>query len=325
MTAFDRLAPTSPAARLGLGLAAVGRPGYINLGRDRDLPPDRSVAAMRSRAHDLLDEAYARGVRYFDVARSYGRAEEFLGSWLEGVDDPGVVVGSKWGYTYTADWRVDADVHEVKDHSLATFDRQIAETRALLGDRLDVYQVHSVTPDSSVLTDTALQRRLAGLAAEGVTIGISTSGPRQADAIRSAIRATVDGAPLFRSVQTTWNPLEPSAGAALEEASATGCAVIVKEALANGRLAGRPPGAVTEVLAAIGSAHGVGPDAVALAAALHQPWATAVLSGAATVAQLDSNLRAPSPALTSEDLSRLAALAEAPEQYWQQRSAMPWA
>jgi aryl-alcohol dehydrogenase-like predicted oxidoreductase len=325
MTAFDRLAPTSPAARLGLGLAAVGRPGYINLGRDRDLPPDRSVAAMRSRAHDLLDEAYARGVRYFDVARSYGRAEEFLGSWLEGVDDPGVVVGSKWGYTYTADWRVNADVHEVKDHSLATFDRQIAETRALLGDRLDVYQVHSVTPDSSVLTDTALQRRLAGLAAEGVTIGISTSGPRQADAIRSAIRATVDGAPLFRSVQTTWNPLEPSAGAALEEASATGCAVIVKEALANGRLAGRPPGAVTEVLAAIGSAHGVGPDAVALAAALHQPWATAVLSGAATVAQLDSNLRAPSPALTSEDLSRLAALAEAPEQYWQQRSAMPWA
>jgi aryl-alcohol dehydrogenase-like predicted oxidoreductase len=324
MTALDRLAPASPAARIGLGLAAVGRPGYINLGRDRDLP-DRSVAALRSRAHDLLDQAYARGVRYFDVARSYGRAEEFLASWLAGVDDPGVVVGSKWGYTYTADWRVDADVHEVKDHSLATFDRQIAETRALLGDRLDVYQVHSVTPDSPVLTDTAIQRRLAGLAADGVTIGISTSGPRQAGAIRSALRVTVDGAPLFRSVQATWNPLEPSAGAALAEASEAGRAVIVKEALANGRLAGRSPGAVTDVLRGIAAERGAGSDAVAMAAALHQPWATVVLSGAATAAQLGSNLRAASLALTSDDLAQLAALAEAPEQYWQHRSAMPWA
>jgi hypothetical protein len=31
--------------RIGLGLAAVGRPGYINLGRDRDLR-DRSVVSL---------------------------------------------------------------------------------------------------------------------------------------------------------------------------------------------------------------------------------------------------------------------------------------
>jgi hypothetical protein len=72
-----------PVSEMGLGLAAIGRPGYINLGREQDLGPDRSVEAFRQRAHDLLDAAYAGGVRYVDAARSYGLAEEFLGSWLD--------------------------------------------------------------------------------------------------------------------------------------------------------------------------------------------------------------------------------------------------
>ncbi|WP_250031128.1 aldo/keto reductase [Paractinoplanes maris] len=128
-------------ARIGLGLAALGRPAYINLGRDADLRAHRTVEAMRDRAHQLLDEAYAAGVRYFDVARSYGRAEEFLASWLPGHDD--ALIGSKWGYTYTAGWQLEAEAHEVKDHGVATFDRQLAETRALLGDRLGLYQMPS--------------------------------------------------------------------------------------------------------------------------------------------------------------------------------------
>jgi aryl-alcohol dehydrogenase-like predicted oxidoreductase len=65
---------------LGLGLAALGRPAYIDLGRDRDLGPDRDVEALERRCHQVLDAAYAAGVRYLDAARSYGRAEEFLAS-----------------------------------------------------------------------------------------------------------------------------------------------------------------------------------------------------------------------------------------------------
>src|SRR5690242_21906168 len=80
----DRLEWAARQNRFGLGLAAVGRPGYINLGRDRDLPADRTVEALRERSYQLLDAAYAAGVRYFDVARSYGRAEEFLAGWLDG-------------------------------------------------------------------------------------------------------------------------------------------------------------------------------------------------------------------------------------------------
>ena len=64
--------------RLGLGLAALGRPAYITLGREADLGPDRSVTGLRARCHRMLDEAIRLGIRYIDTARSYGDAEVFL-------------------------------------------------------------------------------------------------------------------------------------------------------------------------------------------------------------------------------------------------------
>ncbi|HZM25866.1 MAG TPA: aldo/keto reductase, partial [Gemmatimonadales bacterium] len=122
-----RPAPTAPVVtppgvrRLGLGLAALGRPGYITVEHARDLAGNYEPGAMEQRTHAVLDAAYAGGVRYFDAARSYGRAEDFLASWLANrrIVPGAVVVASKWGYTYTAGWRVAAERHEVKDHSLA--------------------------------------------------------------------------------------------------------------------------------------------------------------------------------------------------------------
>ncbi|WFB10625.1 aldo/keto reductase [Streptomyces sp. LX-29] len=307
---------------LGLGLAAVGRPAYITGGRAADLP-DRSPDALRRRCHDLLDLACRLGVRHIDVARSYGRSEEFVADWLrERPEVPrDLFVASKWGYTYTGGWSLTADKHEVKDHSLAAFLRQREETRALLGDRLDIYRIHSLTPDSPALTDTALHRALAELAAEGVRIGISTSGPRQADALRAALEVTVDGAPLFSSVQSTWNPLEPSVAPALAEAHAAGWLVVVKEGVANGRLVGAE---APETLRRIAAELDAGTDAVALAAAFHQPWTDVVLSGAATETQLTSNATAASLTLTERHLAALAELAEPAETYWRTRSSRAW-
>src|SRR4051794_20608286 len=118
--------PFLEAGRLGLGLAALGRPGYLTLGHAADLAGEYAVAALEAHAHGVLDAAWESGVRYFDVARSYGRAEQFLASWLAARQIPptAVVVGSKWGYIYTADWRVAAPTPEVKDHSLANLQRQ---------------------------------------------------------------------------------------------------------------------------------------------------------------------------------------------------------
>jgi aryl-alcohol dehydrogenase-like predicted oxidoreductase len=320
---FARLASaTTPTCHIGLGLAAVGRPGYINLGREQDLPQARTVDALRARTHELLDAAYFQGVRYFDAARSYGRSEEFLADWLNtrpDIDD--IVVGSKWGYTYTAGWTTDAEKHEVKDHGVGTYERQRAETADLLGDRLDLYQIHSVTPDSPALTDKELHARLAEAAAAGVSVGFSTSGPAQADAIRAALAVTVDGEPLFRTVQSTYNALETSAAPALAEAHDAGLTVIVKEGMANGRLA--DPYA-PDALKAVAAETSLGCDAVALAVILRQPWAGVVLSGAATTNQLASNLHAAVVDLDEGQLDRLAELVEEPEAYWARRGQLPW-
>src|ERR1700744_4899694 len=183
-------------SRVGLGLAALGRPAYITSGREQALP-DRSVAGMRTRAFSVLDAAYAAGVRYVDAARSYGLAEEFLAGWLAERGHADVTVGSKWGYRYTGGWRLDAPRQEVKEHSLAVFTTQLAESRALLGYRIALYQVHSLTLDSGLFTDAPLLGALARLRGEGVIIGLSTSGPRQAEAIRRALSLTGDGRQLF--------------------------------------------------------------------------------------------------------------------------------
>src|SRR5262249_56796815 len=95
--------PGLPVSRLGLGLAAAGRPGYITLGRAHDLPAERTPAALGARSAELLDVARAAGVRYFDVARSYGRAEEFLARWLadRGIARRAATGGSQRGFPYT--------------------------------------------------------------------------------------------------------------------------------------------------------------------------------------------------------------------------------
>jgi len=303
-------------ASLGLGLAALGRPGYLNLGHGEDLGDDRSVDALRARTHEVLDAAFERGVRCFDAARSYGRAEEFLGSWLRSRDPASVTVSSKWGYVYTAGWTVDADPPEVKHHDVETFRRQLAETREQLGDRLDLYAIHSATPDTGVLEDVAVLEALAGLRETGVRIGLSVSGTSQRETVERALE--LGG---FDAVQATWNLHERSVEPALAAAAAAGLTVYVKEALANGRLAGR---AAAPELAAAADERRTTADALALAAALAQPWAGVVLSGAATVETLLSNLVAAELAWTAELDQRLAQLREDPAEYWQRRSALPW-
>jgi len=310
-------------SRVGLGLAALGRPAYITLGRGRDFGVDRSVANLERRCHQMLDAAYAAGVRYVDAARSYGMAENFIGSWLKArnLSRDAITLGSKWGYTYVGSWRVDAPVHEVKDLSLATLRRQIVESRALVGDCLQLYQIHSATLESKVLENVDVLSELLRLHSSGLAIGLTVTGPNQTDVIRRAVRVSIDGVNPFQVVQATWNLLEPSAGAALAEAKAHGWGVIIKEALANGRLTDQAEGSHVSVLRTAAAARGLTIDALALAAALSQPWVDVVLSGAVTVAQLESNLNAVALELKAIDWPDIA---ERPTVYWAQRSTLAW-
>jgi aryl-alcohol dehydrogenase-like predicted oxidoreductase len=307
-----------PVSRIGLGLAALGRPAYINVGHGHDLADRTDPAALKRHAHTVLDTAYAAGVRYFDAARSYGKAEAFLASWLQQrVLPPGAVtVGTKWGYTYTAGWRVEAEWHEAKDLSVTTLRRQLVKSRELLGPYLSLYQIHSATLESGVLDDRAVLEELARQRETGLAIGLTVTGAHQAETIERALDF-----PIFDTVQATWNLLERSAGPILAEAHAAGLGVIVKEALANGRLTSR--GDVAPLLQ-VSERRGVAPDALALAVVLAQSWADVVLSGAATVDALRSNLTALELELGEPLEPELEALAQGPARSWQERAALGW-
>jgi aryl-alcohol dehydrogenase-like predicted oxidoreductase len=96
--------------------------------------------------------------------------------------------------------------------------------------------------------------------------------------------------------------------------------VLVKEALANGRLASR---GAPDSLRAEAARLGVGPDAVALAAVLAQPFVDVVLSGAVTPSQVAENIRA--RAIDGAAIAaRLASLVEPAHQYWAERARLPW-
>ncbi len=317
----------NPAQRVGLGLAALGRPVYITVGRADDLGGTRSVADLQQQTARVLDAAYAAGVRYLDCARSYGLSERFLAHWLGArpeIDD--VVIASKWGYRYVGDWRRAAAVHEVKDHSATAYAEQLAATRAELGDRLAIYQIHSLTPDSPALGDRALHRRLGELRDAGVRVGFSTSGPEQAAVIRAALALRVGGEPLFAVVQSTWNLLEPSAGPALADAAEAGLSVVVKEGLANGRLApgSTDPHPVVRAATTAAAELGLPLDRLALAAALEQPWAAWVLSGAVTPGQVASNVEAAAVNLPADLVQELITRAEPAWAYWTARSNRAW-
>jgi len=276
---------------------------------------------MEGRAHAVLDAAGSAGARLFAAARSYGQAEAFLASWLKrrDVGEGQAFVSSKWGYRYVADWSVDAEVHEVKQLTAENFHAQWPTTCSLLGDWLCLYQVHSLTTDPWPLDDPALFEALGRLKQKGVLVGFSTSGPAQGATIDRAIELRIDGVRLFDSVQTTWNPLERSAGPALARAKGAGLMTFAKESLANGRLTPRGDLTLDAPEFADRSI-----DAIAIAAALAQPFIDVVLSGAVTVDQWRSNKSAfdcpPASALAMLD----AVLCEPPEAYWRTRGALPW-
>jgi aryl-alcohol dehydrogenase-like predicted oxidoreductase len=169
-----------------------------------------------------------------------------------------------------------------------------------------------------VLVDPSVQERLGELRDGGTAMGASVSGPRQAELIDRLIGLQVNGRRLFDWVQATWNLLERSAGPALQRAHDAGLRVIIKEGLANGRLSARGDVvALHEEAARVGTT----PDALALAAIVRQPFADVVLSGAAAVTHLRSNLLALQHFAANLTLANVT---QDPESYWNFRTHLKW-
>ena len=242
-----------------------------------------------------------------------------------------ITVGSKWGYTYTADWKVQTPegvAHEVKSHKLDVLQRQHAESVGELGEYLNLYQIHSATIESGVLQSDGVLGHLAELKSRGLKVGLSVSGPGQADTIQKALSIECNGGLLFDSVQATWNLLEQSAGSALQLAHDAGLMVIIKETLANGRLTSRNDDSEfaekLAVLQSVADQKNTTVDALAMSAVWNQPFVSIVLSGAGSVEQLRSNFAATSVQWDSEATSQFGSFKEDSGQYWRFRSELAW-
>ena len=93
---YTTLGPTGlTVSRLGLGTARFGR----QLTQDRSTSLSEPVIDY-DEAHSLLDAAHSHGINYIDTANTYGRphegrAERWIGDWLDGHDRDRFVIASK--------------------------------------------------------------------------------------------------------------------------------------------------------------------------------------------------------------------------------------
>jgi len=121
--------------------------------------------------------------------------------------------------------------------------------------------------------------------------------------------------------------MEANAHAVLAEASDAGMGIIIKEALANGRLTDRnthPDFSTQRAILKSQARHiSCGVDALSLAWLLSKPWVDVVLSGAACTHHLASNLQSMNVAWDTEAEEALAGLVESPDAYWNFRKNLP--
>ncbi len=311
---------------LGLGTAAIGRPQYINI--RQEATTTFSLAAFQQKGIAVLDDAYNRGIRYFDTAPGYGMAEQLLLDWVVEKNDPTIEVATKWGYTYVANFDPTATQHEIKEHSLKKLNEQWDSSKELLP-YLSTYQIHSATFETGVLDNEKVLNRLAELKNNhGLLMGISTTGANQVAVIKKALDVEVNGIPLFDVFQVTYNILDQSLATIAKELAVQKKRLIIKEALANGRIFPNDQFPhyknLYASLAALAKKYNVGIDAIALRFCMDSIDPYQVLSGAANELHISQNSKATQFELQAKDIIALKKMAVSPQSYWAERKLLAW-
>lgn len=317
---------TQKAQHIGLGTAAIGRPQYINLRQEP--ASDLDIASFKQKGLNVLNEAYNQGIRYFDTAPGYGLAEQLIIDWVQQHNINEVELASKWGYTYTANFDARAKIHEVKEHSLSKLQEQWKVTKQLLP-LLTTYQVHSATLDSGILDNTEVLDFLSQLKeTHNIRIGITTSGANQESIIKKAMKVLRNQHVLFDVYQVTYNIFDQNLYSIIQELQKQNIRVVVKEALANGRIFPNDNfphyKAIYQALQELARKYHVGIDAIALRFCLDSIGPFKVLSGASQIKHLNENLETTLIELDKSELERLQAFAVEPKFYWNERKKLTW-
>jgi aryl-alcohol dehydrogenase-like predicted oxidoreductase len=243
-------------------------------------------------------------------------------------NDNTIQVATKWGYTYTANFDANAKVHEVKEHSLAKLKEQWNVSKALLP-YLKVYQIHSATIETGVLENRAVLEQLAFLKSEHkLEIGITTTGANQLEVIKKALDVSVNGINLFDAFQVTYNVLDQSLMTIYNALISEGKTIIIKEALANGRLFRNKKypdyDQLYTTLESLARKYNVGVDVIALSFCKSTIANSMVLSGASNKEHLESNLKMNTVTLLEEELTELKTFRIEATNYWQERKQLTW-
>ena len=312
--------------QLGLGTAALGRPQYINL-RQEDAS-EFDLESFKQNGINMLEEAYHRGIRYFDTAPGYGIAEKIVLDWLQTKNDKTIKIATKWGYTYVANFDAKAKVHELKEHSLSKLNEQWEVSKDLVS-HLQVYQIHSATLETKVLENKAVLERLAFLKDENqLQMGITTTGTNQVEVIKRALDVSIDGNQLFDAFQVTYNILDQSVMSISDELTRQNKTLIIKEALANGRLFRNNKFThyrkLFDYLEVLAHKHQVGVDAIALNYCGNTIPKSMVLSGASNHMHLEGNIKAKSFTLSEDEFQQLNAFRISEAMYWNERKLLAW-
>ncbi|WP_299382214.1 aldo/keto reductase [uncultured Lacinutrix sp.] len=311
---------------LGLGTAALGRPQYINIRQKHANNSD--IETFRKHSFSVLESAYNLGIRYFDTAPGYGLAEDLLLEWLKTKNDASIEIATKWGYTYVANFNADAEVHEVKEHSLEKLNEQWEVSKQFFP-YLKVYQIHSATLQTGVLKNEAVLKQLASLKKEhNLKIGLTTTGTNQVEVIKEALNVLVDGEQIFDVFQVTYNFLDQSLSDISNELVRQNKSIIIKEAVANGRVFKNIKyphyKALYTVLETLSEKYKVGVDAISLKYCEQTIPESIVLSGASNTEQLNENLKANSFSLSKNEIELLSTFKTTPEFYWTERKNLQW-
>ena len=312
---------------IGLGTAAIGRPIYINIRHEKPRV-DLSLPEFRENGISILDYAYDKGVRFFDASPGYGLAESLLIEWLQQKNDPEIIVATKWGLSYAADFDINAAVHEIKEHSLEKLNGQWEFSRKLLPN-LKIYQIHSATLDTGVLDNKAVLQRLHQIKKDyNIIVGITTTGVNQVEVLKKAVDIELENEPLFSSFQSTYNIMDQSILQLKEFFLNANRQLIIKESLANGRLmpntSFKEHNGLYKYITKLADKYNVGADAIGIRFCLDSFPDAVILSGASGANQVQSNLAAKTFKLQKGEMELLSSYKIDPVMYWGERKRLSW-
>lgn len=204
-------------SELGFGALEIGRHWpYWRQNREDFSRPDEASAVR------VLHAAVDHGINFFDTAPAYQDSERILGTAFKGMRGE-VLIGTKCGEWFDGERSVyDYSYHETKrfiENSL----------RQLQTEYVDLLQIHSASLEVVRKGETLAAMQEAKKEGKVRFLGLSTED------VTAALEAVSSGA--FDAVQVSYNAVNSLfAREVFDAARAAGVGIIVKDAVARGKL-----------------------------------------------------------------------------------------